>query len=53
MDANGLDALSKQVVEGGIYRGWNIVDRYGNGLAALLMGFSAPGTEIEKAEMDD
>ena len=25
------------------------VDRYGNGLAALLMGFSDPEAEIEKA----
>lgn len=53
VDANGLDALSKQVIEGSIYRGWNNVDRYGNGLAALLMGFSDPETEIEKAEKDD
>lgn len=50
VDADGLTALPKEVVKGSIYRGWNIVERYGDGLAALIMGFSDVETEIEKAE---
>ena len=53
VDAKDLASLPKAVIKGSIYRGWNTVERYGDGLAALLMGFSDPETEIEKAEKRD
>ena len=53
VDTQGLDVLPPEVVKGSIYRGWNTVERYGDGLAALIMGFSDVETEIEKAEKRD
>ena len=50
VDARDLESLPKEVIKGSIYRGWNTVERYGDGLAALIMGFSDVETEIEKAE---
>lgn len=53
VDAKDLESLPKAVIQGSIYRGWNTVERYGDGLAALIMGFSDVETEIEKAEKSD
>ena len=52
VDTMGIDRISREIVKGSIYRGWNTVERYGNGLAALLLGFSDAETEIGKAEKE-
>ena len=50
VNADGLSGLPTAVIKDSIYCGWNIVEHYGDGLAALIMGFSDVETEIEKAE---
>lgn len=50
VDCEGLASLSKEVVRNSICFPCCMMDRYGNGLAALAMGFSDADTEIKKAE---
>lgn len=48
-----LPQLSKEVIEDSICVGCAMFDRYGDGFAALAMGFSDAETEIKKAEPDE
>ena len=50
VDCEGLKALSTDVVRNSICIPCCMMDRYGNGLAALAMEFSDAETEIKKAE---
>ena len=49
----GLDTLPEKIIEHSICAGWYTMDRYGNGIAALALGFSDAETEIQKAEQPD
>lgn len=49
----GLESLSPEVIEDSIYVGCYFMDRYGDGIAALALGFSDAETEIKKAEKSD
>jgi len=49
----GLDSLSEDVIRDSICVGCAMVDRYGDGIAALALGFSDAETEIRKAEHRD
>ena len=53
VDCDGLEKLPKELFDDGINACWAMMDRYGNGFAALAMGFSAADTEIKKAEGDE
>ena len=46
----GLEKLPEEIIKDSIYTGWCMIERYGNGIAALAMGFSDAETEIKKAE---
>lgn len=46
----GLDTISEDIIEDSIVIPALMFDRYGDGLAALLFGFSTPEDEIRKAE---
>ena len=46
----GLDEISEDIVEDSFVIPIVMYERYGNGLAALMMGFSDPEIEIAKAE---
>ena len=46
----GLNDFSEDIIEDSLAIPILMFERYGDGLAALLMGFSTPGIEIEKAE---
>ena len=50
VNCKDLETLPAQIIKDSIYAGWCMMDRYGNGLAALAMGFSDAQTEIDKAE---
>ena len=50
VNCKDLEKLPAQIIKDSIYAGWYMMDRYGNGLAALAMGFSDAETEIKKAE---
>ena len=50
VNCKDLEKLPEQIIKDSIYAGWCMMDRYGNGLAALAMGFSDAETEIKKAE---
>ena len=50
VNAKGLDGVSTKIIEDSIMIPLMMMDRYGDGLAALLLGFSDPQTEIQKAE---
>ena len=50
VNCKDLETLPAQIIKDSIYVGWCMMDRYGNGLAALAMGFSDVETEIKKAE---
>ena len=52
VDCDGLEALPKVLFDDGINACWAMMERYGNGFAALAMGFSDADTEIKKAEAD-
>ena len=52
VNAKGLDSLSTKIIEDSIMIPLMMMDRYGDGLAALFLGFSDPQTEIQKAEAD-
>lgn len=50
VNCDELDSLSDAVIQDSIYVGCAMMDRYGNGIAALALGFSDADTEIGKAE---
>ena len=50
VNCKDMKELPEQIIKDSIYAGWCMMDRYGNGLAALAMGFSDAETEIKKAE---
>ncbi|MBQ7395807.1 MAG: hypothetical protein IJW08_04660 [Lentisphaeria bacterium] len=53
VNCDGLESLSEAVIRDSIVQGCFTVDRYGNGIAALALGFSDAKTEIDKAENSD
>lgn len=53
VNCDGLRELSSAVIEDSIYVGCVMMDRYGDGIAALALGFSDADTEIKKAEKKD
>ncbi len=53
VNCRGLDTLPKPIIEASIYVCCSMMERYGNGLAAIAMGFSDAETEIKKAEGDN
>ena len=53
VNCNGLEALSTEVIRDSIWFGCAMLDRYGDGIAALSFGFSDAETEIQKAEHRD
>ena len=50
VNCEGYDTLPKDIIEDSINVCWAMMERYGNGFAALAMGFSDADTEIKKAE---
>ena len=52
-NTKGMTELPQEIVEDAIIVPAMMFDRYGDGLATLMMGFSDPVTEIEKAEKED
>ena len=50
VNCKDLEKLPAQIIKDSIYAGWCMMDRYGNGIAALAMGFSDAETEIKRAE---
>ena len=50
VNCDGLESLSPAVIQDSIYVGCLMMDRYGDGIAALALGFSDADTEIKKAE---
>ena len=53
VNCDGLESLSPAVIQDSIYVGCLMMDRYGDGIAALALGFSDADTEIQKAEHRD
>ena len=53
VNCDGLESLSSEVVQDSIYVGCIMMDRYGDGIAALALGFSDADTEIKKSEKSD
>ena len=53
VNCKGLETLPDQIIKDSIYAGWFMVERYGDGIAALAMGFSDAEAEIKKAESPD
>ena len=53
VNCDGLEALSSAVIQDSVYVGCIMMDRYGDGIAALALGFSDAETEIKKAEKSD
>lgn len=51
-NTKGMTELPQEIVEDAIIVPAMMFDRYGDGLATLMMGFSDPATEIEKAEKE-
>ena len=49
VNARGLDTLPKDIIAETLLVPAMMFDRYGDGLAALLMGYSTPDAEIENA----
>ena len=47
-----LESLPDRIIKDGILVGWYMMERYGDGIAAISMGFSDAETEIKKAEGD-
>ncbi len=52
VDCHGLYDLPEAIVSRSIFVPLHMMERYGDGIAALLMGFSTAEAEIEKAEKD-
>ena len=53
VNCDGLESLSRDVIEDSVYMCCVMMDRYGDGIAALALGFSDAATEIKKAEKQD
>ena len=53
VNCDGLESLSRDVIEDSVYVCCVMMDRYGDGIAALALGFSDADTEIKKAEHRD
>ena len=53
VNCDGLESLSAEVIKDSIYAACFTMDRYGDGIAALSLGFSDAETEIKKAEHPD
>ena len=53
VDCDGLESLSKDIVRRAITIPYHMFDRYGDGIAALCMGFSDAETEYEKVMKQD
>ena len=53
VNCDGLESLSRDVIEDSVYMCCVMMDRYGDGIAALALGFSDADTEIKKAEKQD
>lgn len=49
-NCKGIDRVPSQMIGDAIIIPPTMFERYGNGLAALMFGFSTPKEEIEKAE---
>ena len=50
VNCDGLETLPKEIIKDSLLAACFTLDRYGNGLAALAMGFSDAETEIKKVE---
>lgn len=54
VNCDGLESLPGAVIQDSIYVGCIMMDHYGDGIAALALGFSDAETEIKKSEkLDD
>lgn len=53
VNCDGLETLPDEIIKDSTYIPCLMMDRYGNGLAALALGFSDADTEIKKAEQTD
>ena len=53
VNCDGLESLSPAVIKDSIYVGCFMMDRYGDGIAALALGFSDAETELKKVEKAD
>ena len=53
VNCDGLETLPPEIIRSSIYVGCAMMDRYGDGIAALALGFSDAETEIKKAESSD
>ena len=53
VDCDGLETLPKDIILDSINVCWAMMERYGNGYAALAMGFSDADTEIKRAEGEE
>lgn len=53
VNCNGLESLPKDIIQDSILVGCAMMDRYGDGIAALSLGFSDAETAIKKAENPD
>ena len=53
VNCDELETLPDQIIKDSIYVGCVMMDRYGDGIAALALGFSDADTEIKKAEKQD
>ena len=47
-----LESLPDRIIKDSILVGWYMMERYGDGIAAISMGFSDAEAEIKKAEGD-
>ena len=50
VNCEGLETLPEVIVQESVLCGCAMMERYGNGIAALALGFSDADTEIQKAE---
>lgn len=53
VNCSGLESLPKEIIRDSILVGCAMMDRYGNGIAALSLGFSDADTAIKEAENPD
>lgn len=50
VNCEGIESISENIIRDSVYVGCAMMDRYGDGIAALAFGFSDADTEIQKAE---
>ena len=53
VNCRGLEKLPDEIIKDSIFAGWCLMEQYGDGIAALAMGFSDAEAEIKKAEGSD